>query len=112
MCISCRTLVSMMTWFQTKNKITGLLHLQCSHEANKTLKMSQIVLRGDALRARYFFQNQGSRWLHFWVKEFPTKDAAPDVKVDKNTACDVYRWFREFCSMGSLVILRGPGAGG
>ena len=36
--------------------------------------------------------------LHFWVRQYPVKDAAEDSEVDKNTACDVYQWFREVCS--------------
>ena len=29
------------------------------------------------------------------MKEYPVKDAAIDIEVDKNTAVDVYKWLRE-----------------
>ena len=57
-------------------------------------------------KSRLSFQ----KWLlllHFWVKEYPVKDAADEVEVDKNVACDAYRWFREICSttlQSSLVV--------
>ena len=71
--------------------------------------MSWMVLCGGVLSAR---QPRASgreaksrlslqKWLlliHFWVKEYPVKDAASDIEVDKNTAVDVYRWLREVCS--------------
>ena len=50
--------------------------------------------------------------LLFWVKEYPVTDAAIDIEVDKNTACDVYRWLREVCSttlLGLPCILGGAG---
>ena len=40
--------------------------------------------------------------LHFWMNEFPAKDVATDIEVDKNTACDVYRLLREVCSTTHL----------
>ena len=46
------------------------------------------------------------KWLlliYFLVKEYPVKDAASDVKVDKNTTVDVYRWLREVCSTKPLA---------
>ena len=55
------------------------------------------------------------KWLlliHFWLREYPVKDAASDIEVDKNTACDVYRWLREVCStklLATPIILGGPG---
>ena len=46
------------------------------------------------------------------MKEYPVKDAASDVEVDKNMAVDVYRWLREVCStklLATPIILGGPG---
>ena len=71
-----------------------------------------------SIRAGSFFSKSRlplQKWLlllHFWVKEYPVTDAATDIEVDKNTACDVYRWLREVCSttlLGSPCILGGPG---
>ena len=50
--------------------------------------------------------------LHFWIRRYPVKDAADDVKVDKSTACNVYRWLQEVSSttlLGTPVILGGAG---
>ena len=88
--------------------------------------MSRMVLCGGVLSARqprasgrevFFSKSRLSlqKWLlliHFWVKEYPVKDAASDIEVDKNTAVDVYRWLREVCStklLATPIILGGPG---
>ena len=45
------------------------------------------------------------------MKEYPIKDAASDIEVDKNTAVDVYMWLREVCSTelsATPIILGGP----
>ena len=50
--------------------------------------------------------------LHFWMREYPVKKAAEEAKVNKSTACEVYRWFREVCStklLQSPIVLGGPG---
>ena len=71
-----------------------------------------------SIRERSFFSKSRlplQKWLlvlHFWVKQYPVKDAAKDVEIDKNIACDLYRWFREVCSTTLLqtpIILGGPG---
>ena len=70
------------------------------HQAGKFFSKSRLSLQ---------------KWLlliHFWLREYPVKDAASDIEVDKNTACDVYRWLREVCStklLATPIILGGPG---
>ena len=44
--------------------------------------------------------------LHFWMKEYPVSDAASDLQVDNNTACDVYQWLREVCSVAEQYSSR------
>ena len=91
----------------TRNDVTDGLVWRCSR--CKTTK---------SIRAGSFFSKSRlplQKWLlllHFWVREYPVTDAATDIEVDKNTACDVYRWFREVCSttlLGLPCILGGPG---
>ena len=44
--------------------------------------------------------------------QYPAKDAGEEAEVHKNTACDVYTWFREVCSttlMNLSIVLGGPG---
>ena len=50
--------------------------------------------------------------LYWWARQYPSKDASEEAEVDKNTACDVYRWLREVCSTTLLttpIVLGGPG---
>ncbi len=50
--------------------------------------------------------------LYWWVSEYPVSDAAMEAKVGRDTAIDVYQWFREVCStqlLGRPIRLGGPG---
>ena len=51
--------------------------------------------------------------MHFWVRQYPVTDAGEECEVDKNSAYNVYRWFREVCSTKLLqtsIALGGPGS--
>ena len=74
--------------------------------------------RTKSIREGSFFSKSRlplEKWLlliHYWSQEFPVKHAAYDADIDKNTACNVYRWLREVCSTKLLqmpIILGGPG---
>jgi len=51
-------------------------------------------------------------FLYWWVREYPVTDAAEEAKVGRDTAIDVYQWFREVCSTKLIqtpIQLGGPG---
>ena len=91
----------------TRNDVTDGLVWRCPQ-----CKTTKSIRQGSFFsKSRLSLQ----KWLlliHFWVKEYPVKDAASDIEVDKNTAVDVYRWLREVCStklLATPIILGGPG---
>ena len=91
----------------TRKDITDGLVWRCSQ-----CKTTKSIREGSFFsKSRLSLQ----KWLlliHFWMKEYPVKDAASDVEVDKNTAIDVYRRLREVCStklLATPIILGGPG---
>ena len=54
-----------------------------------------------SIRDRSFFnlsKLQLQKWmvlLYWWVRQYPVSDAADEAKVGRDTAIDVYQWFRE-----------------
>ena len=51
--------------------------------------------------------------LHFWVHQYPVRDAMKEAEVDRRTAIDVYQWLWEICSSSLIhrpqIVLGGPG---
>ena len=76
----------------------------------------QCIRKGrKSIREGSFFSNSRltlQQWLlliYWWARQYPVTDAA---NVDRGTACDVYRWLREVCSLRLLttpIMLGGPG---
>ena len=36
--------------------------------------------------------------MHWWMREYPSGDAAEEAKVSVDTAGNVYQWLREVCT--------------
>ena len=50
--------------------------------------------------------------MHWWMREYPSGQAAEEAKVVADTAGQVYQWLREVCStklLATPIQLGGPG---
>lgn len=52
--------------------------------------------------------------LHWWIREYPVKDAAEEAKISERSAIQIYQYFRDICSWRILnndapLMLGGPG---
>jgi hypothetical protein len=48
--------------------------------------------------------------LYWWVRQYPVTDAAQEAEVGRDTAIDVYQWFRDICSarlVNTVITLGG-----
>ena len=71
-----------------------------------------------SLRAGSYFSKSKlplQKWLvlmYWWLRQYPVSDAAEEAKVSRETAINVYQWFREVCStklLASPIVLGGAG---
>ena len=55
------------------------------------------------------------QWLiiiHWWMREYPSGQAAEEAKVAAETAGQIYQWLREVCTttlLATPIQLGGPG---
>jgi len=61
-----------------------------------------------SLRTGSFFSKSKPSSNGWWVREYPVTDAAEEAKVGRDTAIDVYQYFRELCPT-KLIQLGSPG---
>ena len=118
----------LITWFRSKRLLARSQDCTSCHVPMRQGKRQDVTdgvvwrcpscKATKSIRAGSFFSKSRltlQKWLllmHFWIRQYPVKDAADDVKVNKSTAFDIYRWFREVCSttlLGTPVILGGAG---
>ena len=70
------------------------------------------TIRKDSFYAKSMTLQEWLILIYWWARQYPSKHTSEEAEVDKNTACDVYRWLREVCSTTLLttpIVLGGPG---